>query len=174
MKTGPVTLRTWREDDVALLADLRNDAALQALLLARARGSSPEQVRRWLSARSEADDCLFFIVAERVSDDCVGYLQIAGIDWIDRRGDLGVCIAPAHQGAGFGTAAIELAVAQASRTWGLRKISLRVRADNARAIECYERFGFCKCGQQERHVFIDGAWQDVLLMDLFLQPSALA
>ena len=79
-----VTLREWRESDIPALTALRNDRELQALLLARVRGSDEVQVRQWLRERTAGPDSLFFVVAEAVLDKCIGYIQIDGIDWVDR------------------------------------------------------------------------------------------
>ncbi len=167
-----IVLRAWRDVDVELLTVLRNDRHLQSLLLARVRGSDEAQVRQWLRERTSGADSLFFVVAESPADRCIGYVQLAAIDWVDRNGDLGICLAPAHQGQGVGTRALTLAIDALRRTWGIRKISLRVRSDNLRAIRCYERFGFAHCGLQRRHVNLDGAWLDVVLMELFVDERA--
>jgi len=168
LSAADVVLREWREADVDVLKAMRNDRVLQSLLLARVRGSDEVQVRQWLRDRTSASDSLLFVVATSPDDRCIGYVQVAAIDWVDRSGDLGICLAPAHQGRGAGTRALTLAVDALRRTWGLRKISLRVRADNVGAIRCYERFGFTHCGLQRRHVNLDGNWLDVVLMELFL------
>lgn len=167
-----VVLREWREADLPCLTALRNDRALQALLLARARGSDDFQVRQWLRERTAGSDSLFFVVVEMPLDRCIGYIQIAGIDWIDSRGDLGICIAPDQQGQGLGTAALRVAIAALRADWGLRKITLGVRSDNLQAIRCYERLGFNHCGVQRRHVRLGGSWLDVSTMELLLDERA--
>ena len=48
----------------------------------------------------------------------------------------------------------------------LEKLLLEVRADNARAIALYERFGFRTCGRKARHVKVRGEYFDELLMEL--------
>ena len=167
-----ILLREWREADVDVLMRLRNDRHLQAMLLARVRGSDAGQVHQWLRDRTSGPDSLFYVVATSSADRCIGYVQLASIDWIDRNGDLGICLVPAEQGHGAGTRAVELAVEALRSTWGIRKISLRVRSDNLRAIRCYERMGFAHCGVQRRHVNLDGAWLDVVMMELFVDDRA--
>jgi diamine N-acetyltransferase len=169
---GDIVLRAWREADVEQLTNLRNDRNLQALLLARVRGSDEGQVRQWLRERTASEDSLFFVIADSPADRCIGYLQLTAINWIDRNGELGICLAPSHQGHGAGTRALSLAVDALRRTWGIRKINLRVRSDNLRAIRCYERLGFAHCGLQRRHVNLDDAWLDVALMELFVDERA--
>lgn len=161
-------LRPWRDADVPRLLQWRNDVALQAQLLARARGSDEAAVRRWLSERSAPPRSLLFVVADGESDAALGYLQIVDIDPEDRRGELGICLGLEAQGRGWGTSALRLALAHAKDVAGLRKINLRVRSDNTRAIRCYERLGFGHCGLWRQHVHIEEAWRDVALMEIFL------
>jgi diamine N-acetyltransferase len=165
---GTPTLRPWRDSDLPRLQALRNDVPLQAQLLARARGSDESAVRRWLIERSNAGTSLFFVIADSETDDVLGYLQFADIDAIDRRGELGICLAPEAQGHGHGSASLRLALDQVRRSPGLRKVTLRVRSDNERAIRCYQRLGFAQCGLLREHVFIEDGWRDVVLMELFL------
>jgi diamine N-acetyltransferase len=167
-----IRLRSWQESDVAAMAVLRNSVDLQAQLLARARGSDDAQVHRWLQDRSSGIDSLLFIIANRQSNSALGYMQFAGLDPIDRRAELGICIAPAAQGQGLGKEAIALALPYLRDTWGLRKLSLRVRSDNQRAIRCYLGLQFEQCGLLRQHVFISGGWHDVVLMERFLVPDS--
>lgn len=166
-----IQLRPWQESDIPDLMRLRNDVALQAKLLARARGSDVQQVRKWLQERSTGIDRAFFVIAGLVDGAPLGYLQFAGMDPIDRNAELGICLAPEAQGQGIGGAALKLAIACLRETLAMRKLSLRVQADNAPAIRCYLGAGFTQCGMLRDHVFIEGAWRDVLLMELFLAPG---
>jgi hypothetical protein len=56
-----IGLRPWRDVDVATLRDLRNDVELQAMLLARARGSDDAAVREWLGRRSSGGSVLLVV-----------------------------------------------------------------------------------------------------------------
>ena len=148
---------------------LRNDVALQAKLLSRVRGSNELQVRKWLEDRSTPPDRMLFIVAENLTNVPLGYLQLSGIDQLDLNADLGICLVAKAQGKGIGKEALRQAIFHLRDDFGVRKISLRVRADNHIAMRCYTRLGFSQCGELREHVFIDGNWQNVLLMELFLK-----
>jgi diamine N-acetyltransferase len=167
-----IRLRAWRDQDVPVMRVLRNDVALQAQLLARARGSDDSQVRRWLEERSTGDESLLYIIADRENDAALGYLQLTGIDPIDRRAELGICLAPQAQGRHVGRDSLLLLLPHVQETRNLRKVSLRVRADNLSAIRCYQNVGFKQCGLLREHVHIDGAWQDLVLMEIFLRHGS--
>jgi RimJ/RimL family protein N-acetyltransferase len=168
IEENSIRLRVWDDSDLPVLTDIRNDVALQGQLLARVRGSSTEQVRAWLIERGSQSDKLFFIIADQKTDATLGFIQINDWEPVDRRAELGVCLAHEAQGRGVGSASIVLICKYLRDTLGLEKILLKVRADNAKAISCYRNAGFQSCGLLTKHVFIDGGWQDIMLMELFL------
>jgi diamine N-acetyltransferase len=167
-----IRLRSWKEKDVPTMTEIRNDVPLQAQLLARVRGSDEAQVRRWLQERSSSADSLLFIVADLASDNAIGFMQLTGMDPIDRRAELGICLIRSRQGKGVGSEVLLLALPHLRDSTGLRKLSLRVRADNDAAIRCYARVGFKQCGRLREHVHIEGSWHDLVLMDLFLRHES--
>ena len=167
-----IRLRTWQENDLPAITLLRNDIALQAQLLARVRGSGAEQVRIWLENRSTKHDELFFIISDRNTDAALGFIQIIDMDLVDQRADLGICLIRESQGRGLGSESLHLISAYLRDIWNLRKLSLRVRADNVTALRCYTKFGFKNSGVLREHVFIDGVWHDIILMEFFIPRKA--
>lgn len=160
-----IKLRVWRKDDLTFLAMLRNDIKLQAQLLARARGSTEEQVRMWLDGRA---DRFFFIIANVTDDIGIGYIQVTDVDTLNQHGELGICLSPESRGLGYGGEAINLTCDYLINTWRLRKLSLRVLADNKAALRCYEKIDFKRCGVLRQHVFFEGSWRDIVLMERLL------
>jgi len=161
-----IRLRVWREDDLPILTALRNDVDLQAQLLARVRGSNAEQVLRWLKDRT---DRLLLVISDRRSDVILGYLQVGEMNTVDRHAVLGICLAPDARGRGLGGEAINLVCDYLRNIWGMRKLSLRVRADNTAALRCYERVSFERCGLLKQHFYLDGCGRDVVLMERLLE-----
>jgi RimJ/RimL family protein N-acetyltransferase len=164
-----IRLRPSSEADVPALLGLRNDPGIQSLLLARARGSGAEHVREWLRKWSTSTTGVLLVVAGLSDDRAVGWVQLAGLDDVDGRADVGICLALECQGKGFGREAVSLLVSHAAATWPLRKVSLRVRADHARALRCYEVCGFERCGLLRGDVYAGGQWRDVVLMERLLR-----
>jgi len=161
-------LRPWIDSDIPALTALRNDISIQAQLLSRTRGSSPMQIRDWLSARSSHNDRLFYVIAESATDRCGGFLQIDKLNFLDRRAELGICVLPDFRGRGFAKEAISLVKGYLVAYWNLRKLNLSVRADNAVARQVYCKIGFRECGRLRSHVFVEGNWHDVVLMEWLL------
>lgn len=159
-----IALRAWREEDLDFLVRLRNDVALQAMLLSTAKGSDRTAVRDWLARRTAHEGLVFLVVADPANDEPLGYVQadrLAEDAW-----RFGICLAPEHQGAGSGPAAIRALAARLSRTHGARTLTLEVGGDNARALSAYRRLGFRETGRHPRHVEVGGTLRDVVTMAL--------
>jgi RimJ/RimL family protein N-acetyltransferase len=94
----------------------------------------------------------------------IGHLRFFGLDRHDRRAALAIGIEdPACLGKGYGPEAIRLALGYIFST-GLHRISVRVLASNGRAIACYRKCGFQVEGRERETAFVDGRWQDDLIM----------
>jgi putative acetyltransferase len=163
IQRGETKLRPPEERDHPLLLQLRNDIDLQLLLGSRARGSSPDKLREWLSGR----DGLFFVVADE-SDQARGYIQLTEIDPIDRHGRLGICLAPSTQHKGHGVAAMAMLEAHARDLFAVRKIVLSVLVSNQPAIAFYRKLGYREVGVHLQHFFLGGEYHDVLEMEKLL------
>ena len=167
-----VELRRARPADVDLLQALRNDFEMQRQMLARPRPHTREMVVEWFEKKAREPGIEFFVIAERNDGAAIGYLQFAGLHENDRAAELGICLAPAARGRGLAAAAIDLGEATLERDYGIRKLWLRVRADNAAAIRSYERAGFKHCGRLTRHVIDRDREVDVLFMERFVQRGS--
>jgi ribosomal protein S18 acetylase RimI-like enzyme len=78
-------------------------------------------------------------------------------------GVLGMGVAEAFRGNGIGTSLIDTAL-RAAREKGMHRVELEVRADNARAIKLYQKFGFNTEGHMRHYMKINGKYYDCLLM----------
>lgn len=163
-----IELRPWSPDDLPALQSLRNNIALQRQLMSHVRGSSLEQVRDWLSAKSESADGVFFVVADKSSGHAAGYIQVIRMDLLNGTGRLGICIAPESQGKGMGGEAITLLADYLRNLFQLRKLLLEVLADNTAAIMLYTKLGFCETVRLHAHSHTGAGYSDVLVMEKLL------
>lgn len=83
------------------------------------------------------------------------------------RGALGMGVVSSYRGQGLGIRLLMAAVAKA-REAGLARIEFEVRADNARAIALYDKFGFVREGFARRAVCVDGEYFDAVDMAMIL------
>jgi RimJ/RimL family protein N-acetyltransferase len=82
-------------------------------------------------------------------------------------GHLGMGVAKSFRRQGLG-ARLMHAVLDKARAKGFLKIELAVYASNIPAIALYQRFGFEEEGRRLRGRFVDGHYDDVIMMGLFL------
>jgi len=100
--------------------------------------------------------------------DAIPGLASAGTAHI---GSVGIGLLAEYRGLGIGYRLLE-AVIIAARKKGLEKLELSVNAGNKRGIALYQRFGFEREGRRRRGYFADDAYDDVILMALFLEDPA--
>ena len=97
----------------------------------------------------------------------IGNLGLHAINWKDRSAELGIAIGEkAYWNQGYGTDAIRTLLGLAFRELNLHRVLLRVDADNARAIRCYEKAGFQQEGTSREAVFSEGSYRDQYVMSI--------
>jgi RimJ/RimL family protein N-acetyltransferase len=83
-------------------------------------------------------------------------------------GEFGISVRKEFWDLGVGSAMLDALVAWAGRGGIVRKIGLRVRTDNDRAIALYEKKGFVREGTLRAELNVDGVLYDLHAMALFL------
>jgi len=97
----------------------------------------------------------------------LGLVRLDRMDLVDKRASLAIgLLRLKDQSRGIGTEAARRVLAYGFDALGLHRVSLRVLADNGRAIRSYEKCGFRVEGRERETVFLDGAWRDDLIMGL--------
>jgi RimJ/RimL family protein N-acetyltransferase len=162
--------RPPREEDLAVLASLRNDLPTQYALLAVPRVNSLDDVRSWIARRTADPAALFYVIADE-ADDAVGFTQVVAIDENSRHGRFGIAIDGRHRGRGHGRAATEHLFANALADGRLEKLVLYVAADNTGAWALYRSLGFRDVGVHRRHYRAPDGWHDVAVMERFLADA---
>lgn len=160
-----MTLRDARDADLSVLGGIRNDLELQLALMSAPRPNTRARVKDWLRQRANDPQGAFFVVATSDGDEPIGFVQLVGIDLLNRHASLGICLTPAHHGLGHATEALDLLEGYAADVFGLRKIVLHVLSGNARAIAFYERRDFRPVGTLMEHHYHQGRFHDVLIME---------
>jgi RimJ/RimL family protein N-acetyltransferase len=83
-------------------------------------------------------------------------------------GEFGLSVRTQYWGLGIGSLMLDTLIEWARETRIVKKINLRVRTDNQRAIELYERKGFVVEGTIRREVLLGGKYFDHHWMGLEL------
>ena len=82
-------------------------------------------------------------------------------------GVLGVALLPEFRGRGLGGRLMRQTL-DAARAFGLHRVELTVREDNAHAIRLYRKIGFETEGLLRDAIRVDDAYENVVLMGLLL------
>jgi RimJ/RimL family protein N-acetyltransferase len=107
------------------------------------------------------------VAAGRVAHgDVVGEASLWGIDTHHRSGHIGVTLAAEARGLGFGTDTVRILCDYAFRIRGLYRVSCETLATNAPMIRAATAAGFVEEGRLRSSVWVDGGWDDDLLLGL--------
>ncbi len=167
-----VTLRPPIDDDLPVLMEMRNDIDLQKLLLAKPRPNTMQRVKDWLGRRMSDSTVLFFIIADKNDNSCLGFIQLMMISTHHGTAQLGIALRPGATNKGAGREALTLCEEFAWNRHHLRKITLEVLGSNARALHVYEALGYRHVGVFTEHYFAEGQYHDVILMEKLLNRNA--
>ena len=115
--------------------------------------------------RCRAAENQIYVVAT-VENELVGTLHFAAgrRPRVRHSGELGMSVSKNYWGQGIGSLLLDTLVTWAKQTGVVKKINLRVRSDNVRAITLYERKGFVTEGTLTREMFVGGHYYDLLAM----------
>jgi RimJ/RimL family protein N-acetyltransferase len=141
--------------------------------LAQGRGElgwTLEKEREFIEDYLKADNKLL-ILAE-IDDEIAGAIGFTGGERKRMRhsGELGIAVVKEYWGLGIGTALMECLIVWARSSGIVRKITLRSRIDNERALRLYEHFGFVREGIVTRLFEIAGEFYDGYLLGLEIDP----
>lgn len=96
-----------------------------------------------------------------------GLVELVEIDYIHRKAEFQIIVAPGYQGGGIATEATRRALNYAFSVLNMHKIYLLVSTDNRSAIHIYEKLGFVVEGELEEEFFARGRYQNALRMGVF-------
>jgi RimJ/RimL family protein N-acetyltransferase len=85
-----------------------------------------------------------------------------------RTGVLGMGLLPPFRGQGIGAALIRRSL-DAARAFGLHRVELTVRENNASAVRLYKKVGFEVEGLQRDAVRVDGVYENVIFMAVLFE-----
>jgi RimJ/RimL family protein N-acetyltransferase len=113
-----------------------------------------------------AESCLYLLAL--LEGTIVGSLtfQAGARPRIQHAGEFGISVRKEYWGIGVASSLIDSLLEWSRNGHRIKKVNLRVRADNHRAIALYARKGFAVEGTLRKEIFLDGAYYDHLWMGL--------
>lgn len=165
-----IRLRPVEKDDLPRFVKWFADPELRAYLAAYLPFSLAQEEKWYERNQAAGDTQAWAIDAQPDNGGHWAHIGSCGFHHIDQRSraaEFGIVIgAPDYRGQGYGVDAVQTLVEFGFYTLNLNRIYLRVFADNARAIRCYEKVGFQQEGRLRQDNYNNGAYRDTLLMGL--------
>lgn len=129
-----------------------------------------DEERSWVSAFNENPQALVLVV--EVRGRLIGLIDFntAKRRRLAHSGEFGMSVQPGWRGRGVGNALLEALVAWARSVPEIEKITLKVRADNERAIALYRKHGFVQSGCARDAIKLrEGVYVDDIAMERFVR-----
>jgi RimJ/RimL family protein N-acetyltransferase len=165
-----VCLRAIQSSDVEHLAQHYNKLELRRFLgvpLPRSRNYLQAWIEKQGSSNPWIDGVLQLSIADKNTGEFLGFANLKDIVKPHSRAELGISIYdPNNQSKGYGTDAVRVILWVAFNILGLHSVFLDVIAKNERAIHVYEKVGFKRVGILRESELLDGAYTNLLYMDI--------
>ena len=98
----------------------------------------------------------------------IGFIGLYAINYINRHSEFGMYIGEKSEwGKGYAKDATQTILNFGFKVLNLRKIKLQLVKSNVSAYKLYEKIGFVKVGEYKEDRFIEGKYEDVILMEIF-------
>lgn len=162
-RTGErIAFRPLEIEDLESCQGWLNDPEVHQYLQ-RSRPLNRVEEREWLEKLHRNENDHLFGITLREGGRLIGTCGLHRASLPHRSAELGIVIGEAEfQGKGYGREAIGLLLDYGFGTLNLNRIELRVYANNARGIRCYEACGFKREGVKREARWWDGRWWDIL------------
>jgi ribosomal protein S18 acetylase RimI-like enzyme len=161
-----IEIRPARESDAELMRDAVKAVAAEKWYLATIDGWSLQDTHAFLRHVADGDLPQATAFAQGM---VVGFCDIMANATVGftHVGRLGMGVRAEWRRQGVGRRLLEACLAHAKRA-ALEKVELEVYSDNIGAVRLYESFGFTREGVRARGRKLEGRYQDVVLMALWL------
>jgi RimJ/RimL family protein N-acetyltransferase len=162
-----ITLRPIERSDLARLAELLED--LEVASLAQEGPVVLASLGEWEAwfeqrARNPPKDSISFAVESQ--GEVVGQAGLHHIDYFNQRCELGIALGKDYWGHGLGQEATRLLLEYAFTHLNMNRVSLRVLADDDRAVGAYRKAGFLEEGRLRQAAWCAGDYHDELVMSV--------
>jgi L-amino acid N-acyltransferase YncA len=166
--SAPATVRRASARDCEAIARIYNEGIAERRSTFETEARSASDIQAWLGLAGHP-----VLVAER-HGAVVGWARIS--PYSERAcysgvGEGSVYVRRSARGCGVG-GALAVALCDEAERAGFYKIVGKLFADNESSRRLVARHGFREVGTHVRHGRIDGAWRDVLVVELLLGEAA--
>lgn len=162
-----VCLKTLEDKDLEYIYKWKNDWELSRLIKAYPLPIARYEIQEWLKKNYSDKNQIFLGIYLKDYVSIIGVVRLKYIDWISRNAELGLYIGEdKYRSRGLGKEALKLLLNYAFMEINLHKITLTVLDYNVSAINLYKSCGFTKEGLLREQFWVNGKYENVLLMGL--------
>ncbi|MFI5356550.1 MAG: GNAT family N-acetyltransferase [Opitutales bacterium] len=163
-----VIVRQIREEDAPTFREVLDCVCRERKYLAQLKAPTMEHAQAFVSANVKAGHPQFVAVEGRKIVGWCDAIPGGALSCAPHVGRLGMGVLKEYRRQKIGQRLIEATIKRASEI-GLEKIELSVHASNEPAIALYRSIGFEEEGRKKRGWFVDGIYDDIVLMALALR-----
>jgi ribosomal-protein-alanine N-acetyltransferase len=142
-----------------------SDPDVTRFLESRFFPNSLASLRQYATDKQGDRDNVFLAILLHENHRHIGNIKLGPIDWIHRRGEVGILIGEKDcWGKGYAAEAIGLLVDYAFDRLNLHKVTAGCYATNEGSTRTFEKAGFVREGLRKQHCFCEGSYVDVVLL----------
>lgn len=160
-------LRAYRDDDTRAVFELYSDPQVTRYW-SHPAWTERRQAEDYIAARKalELPAVHAWAVADRHSDELVGTTTLFSLNGPQRRAEIGYSLLSAHQGKGYASEALRLAIGHAFDIIGLERIEADIDPRNLASCKLVEKLGFKREGLLRQRWRVNGETCDSALYGL--------
>lgn len=144
-----------------------NDPEVTQYLESRFYPNSIEKLIEYVKEKIGDHNNIFLAIVLKENDQHIGNIKLGPINWIHRRGDIGIIIGDKScWGNGCASEAIGLLAHYAFKTFNLHKLTAGCYSCNLGALKAFQKRGFEIEGTRKEHCFCKGRYVDVIQLGL--------
>jgi [ribosomal protein S5]-alanine N-acetyltransferase len=142
-----------------------SDPEVTRFLESRFFPNTMESLRQFVTSTQGDRNNVFLAIVLQEQDRHIGNIKLGPIDWIHRRGEVGILIGEKDcWGKGYAAEAINLLADYAFDRLNLHKVTAGCYATNEGSTRTFEKAGFVREGLRKQHCFCEGSYIDVVLL----------
>lgn len=169
LETEKIKLCPMRKEDLNIYLKWLNNGTMVNYLMTHfpvSKDAEEATLDKMLTA--DPSDSVNLGIWLKEPETLIGNLGLLKIDNLHRHAMIGIFIGDEENwGKGYGTEAMSLIMEYGFKTLNLRKIWLGYMGHNDRGRAAYDKLGFREIGRYREHRFINGKYEDEVLMEIF-------
>ena len=166
-----IALKKILIEDANKISKWKSDPNLANLILSTSKLTSVSDAITWIQENSrDPNQRINGVYLLNENNELIGITRLMFIDFVSGVAEFGFYIGDeTKRGLGYGNIALQLTIDQAFKDLKLRKLFLRVSANNEKALNLYLKYNFIKEGLLKEHYYnLDfNRFEDIIYMSLF-------